>query len=485
MKMKFTPENICELEPNGIFVFGSDFKALHQGGAARIAHKLFGAVVGQGVGLQGQSYAIPTMQGGIETIKPFVDDFIQFARKHPELTFYVTRIGCGSAGFKEEQIAPLFDAAFSLSNVILPEKFWHIINHAHQLASETQGMVFHSVSIKFSDEDTAKMEGMTHEQKMQFVQFLKQNNKYTVVHDCPERDDEIMNTTDSGHHIIAITDRTFAIAADNKLYSDRFQWGLELKLPILSVVAKDNSQKDFPNGQFVALLEDGSINLIWSDSCIKPLSSEKNFIGVTSGCNGVVFGLRRDGSVATFMDENRSSISIEAQSWQNVKQIEAGPKHIAVLHKDGTVSVFGDKKNVFQKVNDWKHIAKIRVSRHTYGNVDLIYAIDEEGWLYVDGDTYGSVARHNWRKIESQYDVADVVENMTATLVRLKDGYVRFISPHALHNYRKDLEFIDKYKDFRFLDAYMGITVLVDKDGEFRVMKDSREVHWWNLQPIQ
>ena len=81
---------------------------MHGGGAARIAYRCFGAKMGVGVGLQGQSYAIPTMQGGPETIRPYVDEFIDFARQHPETTFLVTPIGCGIAGFTPADIAPLF-----------------------------------------------------------------------------------------------------------------------------------------------------------------------------------------------------------------------------------------------------------------------------------------------------------------------------------------------------------------------------------------
>ena len=83
--------------------------------------------MGCGVGLRGQSYAIPTMQGGVETIKPYVDDFIVFAKEHPELFFYVTRIGCGIAGVKDKEIAPLFAGATSLENVCLPESFVKIL----------------------------------------------------------------------------------------------------------------------------------------------------------------------------------------------------------------------------------------------------------------------------------------------------------------------------------------------------------------------
>lgn len=116
-----TPEFITELQPGEIFVFGSNLQGMHGGGAARVAYRNFGAIMGKGVGLQGQSYAIPTMQGGVETICPYVDEFIAFAKEHPELTFLVTRIGCGIAGFTDEEIAPLFAEAQSVDNIVLPE----------------------------------------------------------------------------------------------------------------------------------------------------------------------------------------------------------------------------------------------------------------------------------------------------------------------------------------------------------------------------
>lgn len=121
--MEYTPENINSLKPNEVFVFGSNLAGYHGGGAARAALNKFGAIWGQGVGLQGQSYAIPTMQGGVDTIKPYVDEFIAFAKAHPELKFYVTRIGCGIAGFKDEEIAPLFREALEVENIILPKSF--------------------------------------------------------------------------------------------------------------------------------------------------------------------------------------------------------------------------------------------------------------------------------------------------------------------------------------------------------------------------
>lgn len=121
--MRVTPEQITTLQPNEIFVFGSNLQGLHGGGAARTAYKFFGAIWGQGVGMQGQCYAIPTMQGGVETIKPYVDEFIKYAKQHPELTFLVTRIGCGIAGFTDSEIAPLFRNAVGIENIVLPRTF--------------------------------------------------------------------------------------------------------------------------------------------------------------------------------------------------------------------------------------------------------------------------------------------------------------------------------------------------------------------------
>ena len=124
---KIAADRIDILEEHEIFVFGSNLAGRHGGGAARAANMKFGAEWGVGVGLTGQSYAIPTMQGGVETIKPYVDEFIRFAQENPGLKFLVTRIGCGIAGFKDEEIAPLFDKAMQVPNIYLPETFFKIL----------------------------------------------------------------------------------------------------------------------------------------------------------------------------------------------------------------------------------------------------------------------------------------------------------------------------------------------------------------------
>ena len=126
-ELRVAPDRISSLKDGEIFVFGSNLQGMHGGGAAYVALEKFGAKLGQGVGLQGRSYAIPTMQGGVETIRPYVDEFIAYAKIHPEMKFLVTRIGCGIAGFRDGEIAPLFREAVDVENIYLPEPWWAIL----------------------------------------------------------------------------------------------------------------------------------------------------------------------------------------------------------------------------------------------------------------------------------------------------------------------------------------------------------------------
>lgn len=123
---RIIPSVIYSLAPNEIFVFGSNALGMHHAGAARVAYNEFGAEWGNGEGLQGQSYSIPTMEGEHNT-KLAIMRFTQYAKEHPELKFLVTPIGCGIAGYTPEEIAPMFKDAAYLENVYLPISFWKVL----------------------------------------------------------------------------------------------------------------------------------------------------------------------------------------------------------------------------------------------------------------------------------------------------------------------------------------------------------------------
>lgn len=130
MQGRITPENIVTLEPNQIFIFGSNESGRHGKGAAKTALNKFGAKWGCGDGLQGCSYGISTKDRRLKTlsldrIQSKVRRFIRFATEHPELHFLVTAIGCGLAGYKSEDIAPMFKDA--PENVRLPQSFWDVL----------------------------------------------------------------------------------------------------------------------------------------------------------------------------------------------------------------------------------------------------------------------------------------------------------------------------------------------------------------------
>lgn len=128
MKTRYTPDKVESLNENEILVFGSTLKGAHKGGVAKLALERFGATMGQGIGLQGRSYAIPSLQTDLSRIAPYVAKFIEFAKEHPNNIFIVTKIGCGRAGYQVSDIAPLFVDAYLMDNIVLPKEFCDIIS---------------------------------------------------------------------------------------------------------------------------------------------------------------------------------------------------------------------------------------------------------------------------------------------------------------------------------------------------------------------
>ena len=141
MAGRITPEKVTELSKCEIFVFGSNLKGHHRGGASHMAYERFGAEWGVAAGRTGKCYAIPTSHLNLDEIRPYVDKFIKYAESHPDNRFLVTRIGCGSAGYTDEEMAPLFQKATDLYNVTLPLKWKEILTRDRFLDAVVFGIV--------------------------------------------------------------------------------------------------------------------------------------------------------------------------------------------------------------------------------------------------------------------------------------------------------------------------------------------------------
>lgn len=127
--MNITPDNITKLSDTEIFVFGSNYAGRHGRGAALLAVRKFGAINGKGTGLMGRSYGIATKGRTLKTlplaaIEKQISKFIAFTKNNKDKHFLVTEIGCGLAGYKVKDIAPMFLKHQIPDNVSLPKKFW-------------------------------------------------------------------------------------------------------------------------------------------------------------------------------------------------------------------------------------------------------------------------------------------------------------------------------------------------------------------------
>ena len=127
---RITSDCIESLKENEIFVFGSNLAGRHGKGAADMAYKRWGAIWRQGIGSQGNTYAIPTKDKKLSSltlglIKLYINDFVEFACENKDKIFLVTEIGCGLAGYNPKDIAPLFEGAKDIKNIYLPKSFWN------------------------------------------------------------------------------------------------------------------------------------------------------------------------------------------------------------------------------------------------------------------------------------------------------------------------------------------------------------------------
>lgn len=249
--------HITELDKNEIFVFGSNLEGLHGSGAALLAYRKWGAIWGQGAGLQGQTYAIPTMHGGVDVIRPYVDEFILFAVEHPELTFMVTEIGCGIAGFSIEEVAPLFADTIGLNNVYLPERFHSLLIKILPCTMEKKIRELYKIRKRNSDDSSIK--SLLHRRKQALdEQFTFTDENMAML----KRLDTVLRTSS-----LAVADKVEHIRreATEKIETDSFVEDFEMEAFIRANV------DEYSDATPVDILE--IIDAVWLGNNLYPLGT--------------------------------------------------------------------------------------------------------------------------------------------------------------------------------------------------------------------
>lgn len=151
MTGRTTPSSITELSMCEVFVFGSNPEGEHYRGTARVAYERFGAKWGVCAGPTGQCYAIPAMHCGLEEIKPYVDDFVDYVRDHPNNRFLLTRVGCGTGSFTDKEMAPLFKQLKDAPNVCLPPEWLILLDEDELLDVYCTGVIPQKPKIEIPD----------------------------------------------------------------------------------------------------------------------------------------------------------------------------------------------------------------------------------------------------------------------------------------------------------------------------------------------
>lgn len=166
MSYHYHDETIIKALPeDSVFVFGSNLAGTHQGGAAKIAHQHFGAMKGVGRGWSGQSFAIPTMnehlqQMPLSQIQHYIEDFKIYTQNHPKIKYFITAIGCGVAGYKVEEIAPMFKGISH--NVIFPASFRPFVEKTLPKLTQTLIQTILQDQIVFSENPAQAIQDLEH-----------------------------------------------------------------------------------------------------------------------------------------------------------------------------------------------------------------------------------------------------------------------------------------------------------------------------------
>lgn len=209
---------IKELTRCEVFVFGSNLEGKHRGGAAGYACRNFGAVWGQGVGPQGQCYAIPTMFESVLDIKPYVDEFIEYVKAHPMNRFLITRLGCGIAEFHDDQVAPLFYELHDVKNAVFSLDWWFVLYDMETCLGDKQK---NPPKIEYAVDETKLVE-LSRQYRYEIGAALNNSYPYIKIRYVDGKDK--FGYTSFGHGFFFHSPWEFYVSSKEEKWKDQNAW---------------------------------------------------------------------------------------------------------------------------------------------------------------------------------------------------------------------------------------------------------------------
>lgn len=544
LSSRCTPETITSLGPDEVFVFGSKPNGHHKSGAAKFALEHCGAIYGHGEGFYGNSYAIEVHKHNLIKMAISILGFIDFAKNHQNLRFYVVPIGCGKAGLSESFVAHLFKDAIFVDNIFLPRSF--VCQLLNPISSfRIQGQRYGILQIllqKKSDGptiDDVQLELLSfllkdkllkeHPREMKILKRLSEMEdslrgvvssdnqkrdmllgrqdaialherdvdwKCLFLIDSPEdtklaKDGFILNTDDKGNHKIAFTNNRAAIA-DGKVLRMRDEYENSVHVFKNIIISVDSFGDDF-----VVLLRDNQVVQLHNDVEIE-LFKDVKAKSIACGCGGI-YALDGNGFVHAESRDNNLSIVNELKTWNDIKQMSAGPNIIAGVTQGGKVLMisklnllepgyipgnYRNMSNHFKEIpwtplDDWTDVVKVFVTKDlNEDQPNVVYGITRYGKILIGGHVWFDKYEY-YKEMVDLRNVTDVIEDGMTTLVRLNDGKIKLCCYHSELNYEEQLSFLKKYHSIKNISMKGKFNfVAVDINDNINLMYNYQEQDW-------
>lgn len=388
-----TPEVITSLNANEVFVFGTDSDGKHKSSAAKLAVKVFGAEIGQGEGIMGQSYAIPVHKHRMWKMAEAISRFIQFAKDNPDKKFLVLAIGCGAGGMDVAEVSIMFEKAIEVHNISLPSLFIdalmdYYVCGCFRLSNNLSGTVNECLS-------SIKEKGYSPKGKIAMTR-----NYGFVIDDYGKQ----MFIGDSSRYRLKKLKSYSRIISVAGTFSDEV--GLTENGNIVTSIKSGHSTYGLSGSSFIKLLE------ILGEH---QFDDFKDIISISAG-EGHIVGVKQDGTTVCWDGQGGwdgvPHLKKKVQEWKNVKQVAVGYENIIALTYDG--KILGTDKGFYENYHDF---VQVDAYGHYYGDC---YSMALR--------SNGTVLSPNYEGVSAWHDIVQIACGWDVALGLRKDGCVVCLS---------------------------------------------------------